>query len=463
MSAHRVFAGIVTAYKECLMKLVLSVLVAVLLLQSVYAGPSAPLTHSHAGRSHSHPLPATGVGHRHGNGAPGVIANQSGGISGSYTPGAVLPGTISGGYTPEPVVPPRQVQPLAAGQYATAYTHCRRADPDCNVCAVNVRQQFNRATSGMISWRSDSWRFDWDKNYPPQKARPIDVFKGDEEFLLGIPKTHVQGFVRTNSGRYPYAGTHSHKRQGGIFLVAPNKQSDKHLAALFKSQSRHPSGAHAFGKYLVYGENGRVFLKDLNRPAAKDISVKLPGPTPNFGGGVGLVKLQDGTYLLLTTGPGGQDERPRFNRFYQLRGRDGRMEQVRYLGQTNQVKPAQWPQGFRFAENLSMITECGSGDIYVIHATGDEDAIGALGGRGYWRLSQVEQQGNQLSLTPVSAFLNSQNLSGCSMRAAASVHVNPAGKLEFYCHGYAKNPKGSALNILGKSKNKFKFTVGIPR
>lgn len=449
------------------MKFLLPVLVTVLLLQNTWAGPTAPVTHSHAGRTHTHPLPAIGVGHRHGNGAPGIVAgqqNQSGGIRGSYTPNATLPGSISGDYTrppvrtPVPVTPPGPQTTLSKGK-----TNCRRTDADCNVCAINVRQQFNRATSGMINWRSGSWRFDWNRNYPPQKARPIDIFKGDEEFLLGIPKTHVQGFVRTNSGRYPYAGTHSHKRQGGIFLVAQNQQGDKHLAALFKSQSRHPSGAHAFGQYLVYGENGRVFLKDLNRPAGKDISVKLPGPKPNFGGGVGLVKLQDGTYLMLTTGPGGQDERQRFNRFYQLRGPNGRMEQIRYLGQTNQLKPAQWPEGFKFAENLSMITECGTGDIYVIHATGDEDAIGALGGRGYWRLSKLEQRGNQLSLTPVSAFLNSQNLSSCSMRAAASVHVNPANKLEFYCHGYAKNPKGSALNVLGKSNNTFRFKAGLLR
>lgn len=417
------------------------VVVAWLPLQVLQAGPAAPVSHSHAGRIHSHPLPPVGIGHRHGNGAPGVASgqpDQSGSISGAYTSSVRL---------------------------TKARVNCRRNDPDCNVCAVNVRQQFNRAASGQIGWQSRSWRFNWNKQYPPDNVRPLDVFKGDKEFLLGIPTTHVQGFVRTNSARFPYAGSHSHSRgkQGGLFLINQNKKGDKHLAVLMKSASRHPSGVHVFGQYLAYGENGRLFLKDLNKPRAKDISVKLPGPKPNFGGGVGLVKLQDGSYLMLTTGPGGQDERQRFNRFYQLTGHNGRMDNIRYLGQSDQLKPAQWPAGFKYAENLSMITECGSGDIYAIHATGDQEALSALAGNGYWRLSKVEQQGTKLFLAPVSAFLNTQNLADCSMRATATVHVNPAGRLEFYCHGYAKNPKGSTFNVLGKSKNKFKFKAGMLR
>ncbi|MEZ5537781.1 MAG: hypothetical protein R3F02_19435 [Thiolinea sp.] len=449
------------------MKVLFSVLVAALLLQNVWAAPTAPVTHSHAGRSHTHPLPAIGVGHRHGNGAPGVAAAPSGGgsISGSYTPGAApgtasgISGSISGAYTPPPpasAVPPSP----SAAQLAKGRNNCRRNDPDCNVCALNVVQQFNRAAAGQISWQTRSWDFDWKKAYAPQKVRPVDVFDGNKKYPLGIPDKHVQGFVRTNSGRYPFAGSHSHDLKGSIFLIGQDRQN---LAALLKTGSGHPSGVQAFGQYLVYGESGRVYLKDLNHPARQDMSLKLPGPAANFGGGVGLIKLQDDTYLLVTTGPGGQDERPRYNRFYQLLGQNGRMEKIRYIGQSPQEKPAQWPAGFRFAENLSLVTECGSGDIYAIHATGDQNALGIIGGNGYWRLSRLQQQGQQLRLHPVSAFVNRQDLSGCSMRAAASVHVDPANRLEFYCHGFAKNPKGTTLNVLGTPVNRFRYTVGIPR
>ncbi len=349
--------------------LLLFLVVAVLLpSQVIQAGPTAPVSHSHAGRSHTHPLPSVGVGHRHGHGAPGVVSGHSGAIS-NYPSTAQV----------KQIAPPTIISPNNTPQKLTkAKVNCRRNEPDCNVCAVNVQQQFSRAASGQIHWQSRYWRFKWNKQYPPNKVRPLEIFKGGKEFLLGIPTTHVQGFVRTNSGRFPYAGSHSHNRgkQGGLFLVGRNKK----LAMLMKSKSRHPSGVYAFGQYLVYGESGRLFLKDLNKPHAKDSSIRLPGPKANFGGGVGLVKLQDGSYLMLTTGPGGQDERRRFNRFYQLRGKNGRMSQIRYLGQSDQRKPAYWADGFKYAENLSMITECGSGDIYVVHTTGDQEAISAITG-----------------------------------------------------------------------------------
>lgn len=139
------------------------------------------------------------------------------------------------------------------------------------------------------------------------------------------------------------------------------------------------------------------------------------------------------------------------------------MASIRYLGQSEQTKPPQWPQGFRFAENMSLVTECGSGDIYAVHTTGDQNGLTAISGNGYWRLSKLAQRGQQLTLQPVNAFINTQNIASCSMRATATVHVNPANRLEFYCHGYAKNPKGTLMNVLGKSTNKFKFKLGIPR
>lgn len=436
------------------MKILLLILVSLLPAQLLWAAATAPASHSHGGRSHTHPLPPASVAHRHGNGAPGVRvgqSSQSGSISGTYTP----PLTQQ--------APASPIQQISPGQYSKADTRCRRNDPDCNVCAVNVQQQFHRAAAGQISWQSKSWRFNWQKQYPPQKVRPLDIFKGNKEFLLGIPTTHVQGFVRTNSSRFPYAGSHSHTKQGGIFLLRQNKKGDKYLAALLKANSRHPSGVHAFGKYLVYGESGRVYLKDLNQPSAKDVSLRLPGPQANFGGGIGLVKLQSGGYVMITTGPGKQDARPRYNRFYHLTGANGRMANIRYLGQSEQTKPAQWLRGFRFAENMSLITECGSGDIYAVHTTGDQNGLSAISGNGYWRLSKLQQQGQQLTLQPVNAFISTQEIASCSMRATATVHVNPANRLEFYCHGYAKNPKGTVMNVLGKSKNKFKFKVGIPR
>ncbi|MGB1011640.1 MAG: hypothetical protein ACPGVP_18150 [Thiolinea sp.] len=444
--------------------------------QTILAAASAPVEHQHGGRSHTHPLPVQGVAHRHGNSAYGKLIQRSGTISGNPTPdnpaqtrnqGGSITGSLQNTQSSlPPRIEPAQTTPTPAQQgkrYDKAITSCARNSRNCNVCAVNVRQQFNRAASGQINWRTDSWRFGWDHTYPPEKIRARDLFAGKKKYLLGIPDKHIQGFIHTNSSRYPFAGSHSHRKTGGILLINQNPQGEKHLAALFKANTKHPSGVHAIGQYLAYGEQGHLYLKDLERPSAKDIGIRLPGPKANFGGGLGLVRLADGGHLMITTGPGGQDQRPRSDRFYHLRSKNKRPHKLRFLNQSPYATPANWPKGFGFSENLSLITECGSGDIYAVHATGDQDPLNVIRGKGYWRLSQVVQTGKKLRLQPVSAFINRQSMDKCSMRATATVYVNPDNKIQFYCHGYAKNPKGSTLNVLGKSKNKFSFMVGTPK
>jgi len=40
-------------------------------------------------------------------------------------------------------------------------------------------------------------------------------------------------------------------------------------------------------------------------------------------------------------------------------------------------------QGFAFSENLSLITECQTGDIYAIHTSGDPKGVSVISGNGY--------------------------------------------------------------------------------
>ena len=54
----------------------------------------------------------------------------------------------------------------------------------------------------------------------------------------------------------------------------------------------------------------------------------------------------------------------------------------------------------------------------------------------------------------------------CNVRASATVSVNSRNRLEFLCHGYAKDPDGSGFNVLGKSsrnRDKFYYNVGVVR
>ena len=352
-----------------------------------------------------------------------------------------------------------------AERYDLADTRCPPNDPGCNQCASDVQGQFNRAANGQLAWQTQGWAFNWNQLYPTQRLKPRDLFDGDAEYLLGIPDKHVQGFVSTRSRRFPYAGSHSHQQQGGIFLIRRANNGQQFLAVLQQTLTGHPSGVHSLGKYLVYGENQSVFLKDLDAPARRDQQLRLPGPTANFGGGLGMVRLASGDYLLVTSGPGGQDARPRYDRFYHFRldPRNGRAIQPRFLNESPYQKPSNWPEGFGFAENLSLITECDTGAIYAIHATGDQSGLSAISGNGYWRLSRLEAVNGALSLLPLTGFAIRQSMASCSMRAAASVQVNPTGQLVFHCHGYARDPDGSTLNVLGESNNRFEFRLGLPQ
>lgn len=463
--------------------------VLLILVQAVNAAPSQSVFHAHAGRIHQHPLPVEGISHRHRSGQPGVVArstNTAGTIKSTVVYGDKYPnlkiksrpnGSISSGVvqikkphpswiethnnqTPAQIKNPQVRRPQ---NFTKGDANCRRGEADCNVCAANVQQQFKKASAGQISWKTIPWRFTWPQAYPPYNKRPLDIFDGDPAYALGIPDTHIQGFVRTNSSTYPYAGSHSHKKQGGVFVIRKTGDGKKYLSSLHPAKSRHPSGVQVLGKYLLYGEKNIVFFKDLNSPNQRN-NIALSIPNANFGGGVGAIRLSRDNYLLVTSGPGGQKSGPRYNRFYHLRGVNGRPTSLSFLSQSRNVNPTAWPKSYGFSENLSLITECGTGDVYAVHTTGDEKGVKAIKGNGYWRLSKLRDNYGSPEFTPINAFSTRQNMSSCNVRASATVHVNNQRKLEFYCHGYAKDPDGSTFNVLGKSSrtnDKFNFKVGV--
>lgn len=429
------------------MKKIMAILSFVLLTHQSLAGPSSPVFHVHGGRMHNHSLPNQGLAHRHGLGPLGHNLEQT--TRSLSRSDSKITSTID---------QTRKQNMMIKGDVS-----CKHGEPSCNVCASNVQRQFNKAASRKITWNTKPWRFNWPQQYAPYGLRPLDIFDGAPAYALGIPDTHVQGFVRTNSSRYPYAGTHSHKKRGGVFIIKQNRDGKKYLSSLHRSKNRHPSGAHIIGKYLLYGEESSLVFKNMNSPnQQKDF--RLSVPKANFGGGLGITRLSDGTHLVITSGPGGQDNRPRFSRFYIVKFLNNKPTSLQYIGESQLRIPSTWPKGYAFSENLSLITECQTGDIYTIHTSGDQKGVSAISGNGYWRLSKLQSKSSKFSLRPISAFVNRQNMPSCNVKASGSVHVNSKHNLEFYCHGYAKDPDGSLFNVLGKSSrhgDKFYFKVGI--
>ncbi len=436
-------------------------LVLVVVVQIGVAKPAPPVVHEHNGRSHKHSLPTIGVKHRHGGGQVGILTKNT-----NRKPAITRSVIYDDNSHTKPKVTTHIQSPFATNLLIKGDTSCKKGDADCNVCASNIQQQFARASDGKLKWRKQSWHFTWAKSYPPFGVKPLDIFDGDPAYPLGIPNKHIQGFARTNSERFPFVGTHSHKSKGGVFVVSRNSSGKNNLVSLQQSNSGHPSGVQVIGRYLVYGSNGALVFKDINSPNSKHIQrIQIsPREKYSFGGGLGLLRLSNNNLLVLTSGPGSQDNHPRYNYFYHLKLKNGVPSNLSLINKSQFSIPKQWPKLLRFSENLSLITECGTGDIYSVHTTGDSKGLGAVTGNGYWRLSKLIQPQGKLSLYPLSAFAVRQNMPNCSLSSAATVSVNKKHQLEFYCHGYAKDPSGSTFNVLGSpsrnGQDKFDFKVG---
>ena len=321
-------------------------------------------------------------------------------------------------------------------------TTCKYGDPDCNRCATDVPTQFRLAFEKghrqWIGWHDGSWGFRGNDRYPPDGAKPEDAFR----LSAGLDK-HIQGFVRTNSARFPYAGSLSHKDVGTIFLVE-NRSDGNALHALYKSTVDHPSGVAVLGDGLFVAEKGslRWFrVSDAGKQQRYGYAVKDLG---TGGGGLGLAKLRDGTTLLIVTTPGDgfrkgttddqrdMNLRPRHTRFYWLvpKAFEPDAKGIQLIGAwPHEHLSARPDKPMAYSENLSVVTECGSGTIYTIHTTGDY----GLYGDGYWRLSRVDDGPKGPRLTHISIARQDQHTEKCHHRSSATVHVNPQGKLEFLC------------------------------
>ena len=321
-------------------------------------------------------------------------------------------------------------------------TSCKYGDPDCNRCANDVVGQFKADFETdhrpWLGWNDGSWSFDGNDRYQPANRKPEDAFYPHAPKKDGGPTSkHIQGLVRTNSAHFPYAGSHSHKDVGSIFFIE-SERGGLRLHSLYRAASAHPSGVAVLGDGLfVTDERGSIRMlrvsdagKTQKQSGVKDIGTS--------GGGLGLAKLQDGTTLLISTGPGDgfrkgttdaqQEEnvRPRYTRFYRLVPNAFEAKEVAPIGTFRHrlgVRP-ETPLGY--SENLSVVTECGSGKIFTIHTTGDY----GLYGNGYWRLSRID---DGPTLTHVAMARQDQHNEKCHHRSSATVHVDPNGNLGFLC------------------------------
>ncbi|MCF6205168.1 MAG: hypothetical protein L3J59_16145 [Methylococcaceae bacterium] len=320
-----------------------------------------------------------------------------------------------------------------------------------NTCANNVQQQFQQAKANGLTWTQFPWKFNWDKSYAPNSTKPT-------QFMNNYLYKHVQGFVKTNSEKFPFVGSHSNKGDGGIFILKRNANGLLELASLHLAETPHPSGVQIIGKFIVYGDSGDLVFKDINSLNQAN-NIRLSIEPAVYGGGLGLIQLKKGSYLIITTGPGGDNKsKARKNYFYEFSMGEAGPDHLNYINSSPVTIPSGWSPDYKLSENLSVVKECNSGDVYTVHASGEvKNILGKLapfGNDSYWRLSKLKKQNGKYSLESIDFLEEKQNLKSCNPRAAGTVSVNSKNNLEFFCHQHSQKKDAS-------SEDKYYFERGV--
>jgi hypothetical protein len=334
--------------------------------------------------------------------------------------------------------------------WVTGSDRCDPMTEECNPCAWDVKAQLDDAWDrGGMPWSKAEWNFNWERNYAPSGREPDNVFGNS------LSK-HVQGFVRTYDDSLRFAGSHSSPSDnGGVYFIRRNPDGVKHLAYLHSVRHAHPSGLATIGKYIAFSDRvGWVRLLDTTR-AWQNHLIEFPthGASARTGGGLGLAKLRDGKHLLVV-GPRGKPHNDTEAQFYLV---SGGLEHARstYLSTWAYEQPSSWRGDYEHMENLSVITECGTGDLYVITTAGPgADEFSAED--GFYLLSKVVQNPRgQLALRPLRAYHQDQQQSRCDQASAATAWVDRDHTIDLMCH-----ERGARNGWLDGNDDTFRFLYG---
>jgi hypothetical protein len=317
------------------------------------------------------------------------------------------------------------------------------------MCADDVEATFRAAfESGGMSWDTFKWHFRYDKGYKPTGKKPTSGG------IASSLKNHIQGFVRTNNDTMKYAASHSNSagHKGGYYFTKKTNRND--LSVMQLSNTDHPYSVAELGQYVVSAEDEDVRFFDLRKiEAAQNVVSWVPGL--DAGGGMAMGRLADGAHILVSSFPGGRSSGTRYTDFYRWEGPLTAPTDVTRLARVPYSQPSSWSGNYKYSDNLSLITECGSGRLYTIHTSGDEKIVNS---KGYWRLSRVDwDAGGVPTLKTLSAKTQSQRLNSCHLRSSGTVHVNGAHDLQFICH------ERNVVKILWEKSDYFSFKFGTPK
>ncbi|HKO50078.1 MAG TPA: hypothetical protein VJV79_20245 [Polyangiaceae bacterium] len=331
--------------------------------------------------------------------------------------------------------------PQAKNNWLYGDDACVHGWEDCNRCAPTVEQQWADMGAGALSWRARSWHFGWDRSVAPSGLTPTTAWNpASIPGIIPLPNLfaewsyHAQGFVRTNDAAVKYAMSHSDDRHGSLTFIS----SSYNIYAMHETFTAHPSGVFTLGKYvgMVDGTDVVHFFDVRRALESHAISYTMSaavagGPGVKDGnGGIAMAKLFHGGYLVIV-GQGGISNPSQETYFYFTDGPLTAPNRLQWLGTAAYTGPA----GAGQSENISMITECGTGQLYTVHIAGDD----ALDGKGWYRLSKVIWGETGPGLQTVAVKGVNQYDEYCHHRSAASASVRDNGYLDLYCHERAED------------------------
>jgi hypothetical protein len=315
---------------------------------------------------------------------------------------------------------------------------CRYGDPGCNRCTYDVEAQFRAMVrEGRQRESTYSWSFGGD--YEPS---------GDsvDDFLQRNPdeSTHVQGIARASSASPNVLVSHAAEdRGGGLFLIDTDERADGRvrdgaLEAIQRGVTHHTGGIQGLGEWFVIAnDDDGAYLQFLNAadPLSPTVDRRINEDNALEAAAVAGAKLRGGGYVLATE----PDSKYNGYQFWYTPSLDKpHLERVWVDVVPSAGQPdlglgggvagigADNTTGF---EGISFVTECGTGNIYMVGVAGDP---GFANNNGVWTLHRLSYEGKP-RLRYVTRNTEDMHFPACNTRAGGSAFVGKYGELGLYC------------------------------
>jgi hypothetical protein len=367
---------------------------------------------------------------------------------------------------------------LWQARFATARgeTRCAYGASDCNRCVYDVQGQFKKMTiDGAMDRRAADWTFTPGNYYAPKGTLPSSTFDYVDVALsdLGLTGTppnidvhdfgHFQSFARlptTADNEIAYVTAFDGKN-GSLFGTTAKRMSgvdegrlsNATLSYMDGARTVHIGGMQGIGRRALIAQEtpgggpATLSFYDFTYPSAPSaLHTDLRAVSgQNSAANVGVVKLASGGYFIVSS-EGSYHQNYRV--YYTPSLSAPRLEPIYRPSVVYPSAPSRsgTKDGF---ENVSLVTECGTGDVYMVGVTGP-DMFGGMAistatygavdsgygaAKGTWSLYKLT---NPISAELVATNAVDMDRASCDPRGGGSAFAGQHGELVFYCTAIAR-------------------------